>query len=160
MLVAMALWEANHQSDVLISNGLATMGYALPAAIGAALGSSDGGPVVCLTGDGGLGMCLSELETLARLALPVVVVVFNDAKLSLIAVKQRPTGHGGSGAVDYLKSDFALVARGLGLAAATVHDETEMRAVAKSAFEGRDPFLVDARIDSSGYPQVFAGLRG
>ena len=43
-------------------------------------------------------MALAELETLARLALDVVVVVFNDATLSLIAVKQDDEGHGGDGA--------------------------------------------------------------
>ena len=58
-------------------------------------------PVVAFTGDGGLGMTLMEIETAVRLRLRVVVVVFNDATLSLIKIKQRPAGHGGPEAVGY-----------------------------------------------------------
>ena len=68
MLVAMPLWEVDEPGEALISSGLATMGFALPAAIAAAL-ARPGRQVVCFTGDGGLGMALAELETLARLEL-------------------------------------------------------------------------------------------
>jgi acetolactate synthase-1/2/3 large subunit len=100
MLAAMPLWEADRAGDVLISSGLATMGFALPGAIAAAV-ADPARPVACLTGDGGLTMVLGELETLARLQLPVVVVVFNDASLSLIKIKQRADGHGGRDAVEF-----------------------------------------------------------
>ena len=88
MLVAMPLWEVDEPHRLLISSGLATMGYASPAAIAAAL-CLPGVPVVAFTGDGGLGMTLMEIETAVRLRLRVVVVVFNDAALSLIKIKQR-----------------------------------------------------------------------
>jgi acetolactate synthase-1/2/3 large subunit len=91
MLVAMAFWEVDEPRQCLISSGLATMAFALPAAIGASYASE--APVVCFIGDGGLGMCAAELETLARTGRDVRVVVFNDACLSLIRIKQtgRPT---------------------------------------------------------------------
>jgi acetolactate synthase I/II/III large subunit len=92
MLVAMPLWEVDEPHRLLISSGLATMGYALPAAIAAAL-CTPGVPIVAFTGDGGLGMTLMEIETAVRLRLRVVVVVFNDATLSLIKIKQRPADH-------------------------------------------------------------------
>ena len=93
-LAVMPFWPATAPLRLLISNGLATMGFALPAAIAAAL-ARPGLPVVCMVGDGGLAMTLAELETLARLQLPVTVVVFDDAALSLIEVKQKP-GQGGA----------------------------------------------------------------
>ena len=62
MLVAVPQWEVRATGDLLVSSGLATMGFALPAAIAAAL-VHPGRRVVCLTGDGGLGMTLAELET-------------------------------------------------------------------------------------------------
>ena len=80
-------WQALEPGELLISNGLATMGFALPAAIAAQL-VHPGRRVICFTGDGGLMMVASELETVARLRLPIVIVVFNDAALSLIEVKQ------------------------------------------------------------------------
>lgn len=80
----------------LVSNGLSTMGYALPAAIGAKMARPDV-PVVCFIGDGGMGMVVSELETAARLGLPVVVVVLADEAMSLIHLSKNwlathPTG--------------------------------------------------------------------
>ena len=68
MLVAMPLWEVGEPHEALISSGLATMGFALPAAIAAAI-ARPGRRVACLVGDGGLAMTLAELETLARLDL-------------------------------------------------------------------------------------------
>ena len=106
MLVAMPLWEVTEPGRLLISSGLATMGYALPAAIAAAL-CAPRVPVVAFTGDGGLGMTLAELETAVRLSLQVIVVVFNDAVLSLIEIKQKPAGQGGAEAVRYRPVSFA-----------------------------------------------------
>jgi len=83
-LAIMPFWPALEPKQLLISNGLATMGYALPAAIGAALARPEN-PTLCLVGDGGLGMTLAELETVARLNLPITIVVFNDSALSLTA---------------------------------------------------------------------------
>ena len=52
--------------------------------------------MVCFTGDGGLMMVAAELETAARLRLPIVIVVFNDAALSLIEMKQEQKGYAGA----------------------------------------------------------------
>jgi acetolactate synthase-1/2/3 large subunit len=65
MFPVMSLWPATEPGDVLISNGLSTMGFALPAGIGAAL-LDRSRPTVVFTGDGGLLMCLGELRTAAR----------------------------------------------------------------------------------------------
>jgi len=81
MLVAMPLWEVPGPRMLLTSSGLATMRYALPAAIAAAL-CAPRAPVLAFTGDGGLGMTLAEIETAVRLSLRVIVIVFNDAALS------------------------------------------------------------------------------
>ena len=159
MLVAVPLWETEAAGDLLVSSGLATMGFALPAAIAAALVHPDR-RVVCLTGDGGLGMTLAELETLARLQLDVVVVVFNDSTLSLIAIKQRGEGQGGTNAVRYRPTDYASIARGCGLAAETVPDEATLRRAMLAACERRGPTLLDVTVDPSGYRAVLEAIRG
>ena len=97
MFPATMLWPVAEPNGMLISNGLSTMGFALPAAIGAALADRRGArrdsrsrrPVVALTGDGGLLMCAGELLTAVRERLRVIVIVFSDASLSLIDIKQR-----------------------------------------------------------------------
>jgi acetolactate synthase-1/2/3 large subunit len=159
MLPAVPMWSVEAPGELLISSGLATMGFALPAAVAASLVHPDR-TVVCFTGDGGLGMVLGELETLARLRSRVVVVVFNDSSLSLIAIKQRPEGHGGPAAVDYRATDYAAVARGLGLAAEHVDDVDGYRA-ALAAAQGRDgPTLLDVRVDPSAYGALLDAVRG
>jgi acetolactate synthase I/II/III large subunit len=166
MLVAMPLWATDDADRVLISNGLATMGFALPAAIGAAF-ARPGEPVVCLVGDGGLGMVLAELETLARFRLDVTVLVFNDGVLSLIKLKQG-AGQGGVPAVGYRPVDFAAVASAMGVPAAVASDPAGLRRrlcragpdAAGPQWPARGPRLVDARVDPSGYPDVLRVIRG
>lgn len=144
---------------LLISNGLATMGFALPAAIGAAL-ARPGDPVVALTGDGGLSMVLAELETIGRLGLPITVVVFNDSALSLIEIKQR-SGHGGSSAVRYRPVDFAAVAAASGVPAEVVTSSAELAAAVAGSGDGADgPRLIDARVDPAAYPHLITTTRG
>ena len=116
--------------------------------------------IVCFTGDGGLGMCLAELETLARLNLPVTVIVLDDAGLSLIAAKQRPGADGGANAVRYREVDFAAVARSSGLPAVRVSERAALRATLAQARSSAGPLLVDAVIDPAGYPAVLGAIRG
>lgn len=159
MLYAVPAWPTRRPGELLISSGLATMGFALPAAIAAAL-VEPARRVVCFTGDGGLGMVLGELETLARLGLPVTVVVFDDAALSLIAAKQRADGHGGAGAVTYRPVDFAAVAAACGLAAERVADIGSYERALASAFDADGPNLIDVVVDPSAYSSVLDAVRG
>jgi acetolactate synthase-1/2/3 large subunit len=159
MLVAMELWTVAYPGHALVSSGLATMGFALPAAIAAALVHPDQ-RVVCFTGEGGLGMCLAELETIVRMNLAVTVVVLDDARLSLIELKQRGEGHGGRNAVRYGDVDFAALGAGMGLPGKRVTDATSIRRALTRAAETDGPFLVDAVIDPGAYVHVMAAIRG
>ena len=159
MLAVMPLWEVDQPGRLLISSGLATMGFALPAAIAAALGVP-GRPVVACTGDGGLGMTLAEIETAVRLRLRIVVVVFNDAALSLIKIKQRPAGQGGAEAVDYAPVSFAGVATAMGAAAAAAGTEAELVAALEAALRWDGPTVIDAAVDPACYPAIMELSRG
>jgi acetolactate synthase-1/2/3 large subunit len=156
MLVAMPLWPVEEPRQLLISNGLATMGFSVPAAVAAAL-ARPRRRVVCFVGDGGLGMTLAELETIARLWLNVAVVVLNDAALSLIEVKQEPH-HGGTASVRYGPTDFAAVAAAVGLPAAVVTNRDELERQLQAHPDG--PVLVDARVNPAVYPHVIRVTRG
>lgn len=159
MLAAVPLWEANGPGQLLISSGLATMGFALPAAVAASLVDPTR-HVVCFTGDGGIGMALAELETLARVRSKVIVVVFNDSTLSLIAIKQKTHDHGGEQAVKYAPTDFAAVATGCGLRAERIADAGSYAQALQRALEHDGPTLLDVSVDPSAYPSLFAAIRG
>ena len=178
MLPATMLWPVAKPNDMLISNGLSTMGFALPAAIGAALvdrgerapgagggrgagapGVSGGRPTVALTGDGGLLICAGELLTAVRERLHVIVVVFSDAALTLIDVKQqqRRMRRAGVAIGDVAWASIAESVRMAGYVATT---EEELEAAAKAALAHRGPSLIDARIDPSTYPEMLRIVRG
>ena len=112
MFSVMAFWPCDQPLDVLISNGLATMAYALPAAIAAAVKTPDR-MVMAFTGDGGLLMCLGELSTAVEQAVPIIVIVFNDQSLSLIDIKQQASGLPSRG-MRWETPNFSQVMEGLG----------------------------------------------
>ena len=158
MLPATMLWPVTDPNDMLISNGLSTMGFAVPAAIGAALVDRHR-PVVALTGDGGLLICAGELLTAVRERLPIVVVVFNDAALTLIDVKQqqRRMRRAGVATGDVA---WASIAESVRMAAHVATTEAELEAATKTALGHRGPSLIDARIDPSTYPEMLRVIRG
>jgi acetolactate synthase-1/2/3 large subunit len=143
---------------MLVSNGLSTMGFALPAAIGAALVDRSR-PVVALTGDGGLLMCAGELLTAAREKLRIIVIVFNDASLSLIEIKQQarrlPPAGVGLGAVRW-----TALAESVGVAGFEASTEAELERAITRASECDGPSLIDAKIDRSTYGEMLRVIRG
>jgi acetolactate synthase-1/2/3 large subunit len=159
MLPVMALWQAARPRDALISRGLATMGGALPSAIASALAEPHR-PVIAFTGDGGLMMCVSELGTAVQAGCrKLVVVVFNDAAMSMIEVKQRRRQLPLRG-MDYAPTDFAAVARGFGCDGIRVEAPDQLAAVMQQAFRAERPVVVDVAIDREAYHGVLRALRG
>ena len=158
MFAAMGLWQADAPNDVLKSNGLSTMGFALPAAIAAAL-EEPARPVVAMTGDGGLHMCLAELATAARHGCRIAVVVFNDAALSLIDIKQQRQQRASRG-VRFADMDHALVAQGLGCSGWRVAAAEPLAPALAEAFAHDGPALVDVVVDPGAYNAQYEALRG
>ena len=158
MFSCMAFWPARRQGDVLISNGLATMAFSLPAAIAMSLETPDR-PVIAFTGDGGLMMCTGELSTAAQHGAKLCIVVFNDATLSLIAIKQQSRQLPREG-VDWPRPDFAAIARGFGLAGYNAGTSEEYRAALDAALTRDGPSLIDVGVDPSGYLDQSIALRG
>jgi acetolactate synthase-1/2/3 large subunit len=134
------------------------MGFALPAAIASALAEPER-PVIAFTGDGGLSMTLGEVATAAERNCALVVVVFNDAALSLIDLKQQARGlprRGCRGAA----LDFAAAARALGVDGERVTALADLPVVLACALAARRPRLIDVAVDPSGYPALLKALRG
>ncbi|WP_409276045.1 acetolactate synthase large subunit [Neobacillus sp. SCS-31] len=97
---------------LVISNGLATMGIAIPGCIGAKLACPDA-PVIAVTGDGGALMNFAELETARRLGLSFLIIVINDSMLKL-EVKQMEKKFGESYGVTFQNPDFVKLAESFG----------------------------------------------
>ena len=158
MFPATMLWPVREPNGMLISNGLSTMGFALPAAIGAALLDQDG-PVIALTGDGGLMMCAAELLTAVRERLRVIVIVFSDKSLSLIDIKQQQRQYASSG-VSLGDVAWGALAGSFGVAAHLASTESELERALAQALDHRGPSLIEARIDPSSYGETLHAIRG
>ena len=158
MLPATMLWPASEPNHLLISNGLSTMGFAVPAAIGAAL-IDRRRPVAALTGDGGLLMCLGELLTAVRERLRIIVIVFSDASLSLIEIKQQarqlPPAGVALGAIAW-----PALAASFGVTAWVASDEAALEDAIEQALTCDGPSLIEARIDRSNYSATLRAVRG
>ena len=158
MFSATAFWECAAPRDVLISNGLASMGFALPAALAAALENPADG-AIAFTGDGGLMMCVAELATAAEAGAPCITIVFNDGALSLIDIKQQQRQLPPEG-VRWARPDFAAIAEGFGAKGFAAATEAEYITALEAAFARQGPSLIDVTVNPAGYAAQLQAMRG
>ena len=135
------MWDCVEAKGLVQSSGLCTMGCAVPLAMGLKLASPDR-PVVSFSGDAGFLMVAGELATAAELGLAPIFVVFVDASLALIELKQRQRQMANNG-VDFACHDFAAMGRAFGGNGVTVRDRAGMRAALTDALDA-DRFTVIA----------------
>jgi acetolactate synthase-1/2/3 large subunit len=132
----------------LTSGGLGTMGFGLPAAIGAALVSGNS-PIICITGDGSLMMNVQELATLAELQLNVKIVLLDNASLGMVR-QQQELFHGRR----YLASkshttlDWVSIARAFGICAYDLEIAPDREHVLARAMATFGPVLIRVPIDA------------
>jgi thiamine pyrophosphate-dependent acetolactate synthase large subunit-like protein len=129
----------------LFCNAFQSVGLALGAAIGAAVARPDRITVAAL-GDGGAFLALQELDTAARLGVPVLVVVWDDAAYGAEVHHFGPMGEDVAIA-RFPDADLAAIARGAGVQAHTVRTVDDLAPVAEWAADPAGPFLLDAKVD-------------
>jgi acetolactate synthase-1/2/3 large subunit len=134
-------------NTLLISNGFASMGFSLPAAIGAKLLNPDK-KVLAVCGDGGFMMNVHELETARRLGLNLVVVIFKDGGYNLIKWKSI-NKFGSSFGVDFTNPDFVKLAESFGAEGMAVQSADAIENVLNWAFSRKGPVITDVPIDYS-----------
>ncbi|HEX2031091.1 MAG TPA: thiamine pyrophosphate-binding protein [Actinomycetota bacterium] len=128
----------------LFTQAFQSIGLGLSSAIGAAVARPDRLTVACL-GDGGALMAAGEFETLVRLALPILVVVYNDAAYGAEVHHFRPQGYPVD-LVRYPDPDLAGLARGLGAEAATVRSLDDLEGLEKWLERREGPFVLDVKV--------------
>ncbi len=135
----------------LTSGGLGTMGFGLPAAIGAALVSS-GSPVICLSGDGSLLLNIQELATLAELDLDVRIILLDNAALGLVRQQQELFYGKRLVASGFARrTDFVSIASAFGIRATDLGGECDPGRAFEQAMRTRGPWLVRVPIDPAAH---------
>ena len=158
------MWAAQYAKrslprTFLSSGGLGTMGYGLPAAMGAAVGCPDK-EIWLISGDGSIMMNCQELATLAEQQLPVKIIVLNNRGLGMVRQWQRMFfGKRCFGSKHEMDTNFPQLAEALGVKGLRAANVNELAEAIKTAKAWNGPVLIDARIieEANVYPMVAPG---
>ena len=142
-------WRTRHPYGQLMTNGWSSMGFGIPAALGAKLACPDV-PVVCITGDGGYMMMAGELATARRIGKNVVIIVLSDTKLELIRLKQKKRGKVTEGTT-LSDAQPPLTEYMFGVPVLPADSSDSFRAALVEAFSAEGPVVVHAIVDQSEY---------
>jgi len=152
-------YNVDQPRHFLSSGGLGTMGFGLPAAMGAKVGCP-GKQVVLFTGDGSIMMCCQEFATLHRYGIPVKVFVLHNNVLGMVNQWQR-LFFGGRESQSVIKDlvDFPAMTKAMGVDGTKVSDPAKLDRVVKAALASKDSMLVDVAIpnDENVFPMVPGG---
>ena len=145
------MWEAQYYlheraGGLITSGGLGTMGFALPAAVGAAIGRPDC-PVWAVAGDGGFQMTFQELATVVQERLPIKIVLLNNGYLGMVRQWQEFFFDGRYSGTPIFGPNFAKLAEAYGIPAITVKKKDQVAQAVKEAAASDGAIVVDFQIE-------------
>lgn len=145
-LWAFQMMRARGPDRYVTAGSWAGMGVGLPGAIGASLANPDT-PVLCLTGDGGLLMCLQELHTAVEEDIPLTVVVFDNADYGTISKSPEIAEYGGGRQFAWQSPDYEQIAEGFGCRSTAVETPAETATAVAEGLDRDDVTVVSVSID-------------
>lgn len=143
-------WAARHldvgpEQRFQISGGLASMAFALPAAIGAQLSYPDR-RVIGIAGDGAFGMLMADFATAVRYKLPIVMIVLRNDKLGFISLEQESAGLPDWG-TEVANPDYAKFAEACGGVGFSISHPDEIAPALENAFSSNQPCVIEVAVD-------------
>jgi acetolactate synthase-1/2/3 large subunit len=157
-MVACRYAKFNESRSNVTSGGLGTMGFALPAAIGAKFGAPDR-TVVAIIGDGGFQMTLQELGTIMQSEVNVKIMILNNRFLGMVRQWQQLFHDKRYSFVNITSPNFVTVASGFGIAGKTVNEREELQQAMKEMLDHDGPFLLEVMVgrENNVFPMVPQG---
>ncbi|MDR1330850.1 MAG: biosynthetic-type acetolactate synthase large subunit [Tannerella sp.] len=157
-MMSVRYFRYSRTRSVVSSGGLGTMGYGLPAAIGAKLGAPER-TVCCFVGDGGLQMTLQELGTVMQEHLNLKIILLNNDFLGMVRQWQALFWHGRYSFTEMENPDFVTIARAYRLGARAVSERDELDGAIREMLDYDGGYLLVAHVEKTGmvYPMVPAG---
>jgi len=157
-MVACRYAKLNHTRSNITSGGLGTMGFALPAAIGAKFGALDK-TVVAVIGDGGFQMTLQELGTIMQSGVDVKILILNNHFLGMVRQWQELFNERRYSFVDIQSPDFVKVASGYGIDGKSISDRADLVGALKEMLDHKGSFLLEVMVtkENNVFPMVPQG---
>ena len=144
-LFATRYFKYHHHRSICTSGGLGTMGYGMPAAIGATFAAPER-TVCCFMGDGGFQMCIEELGTIMEQKSPVKMIVMNNHYLGNVRQWQDMFWLRRKSFTKMMNPDYSLIAKGYGIAYEAVADRQDLAAAVKRMLTTDGPFILECQI--------------
>ena len=132
----------NPDRKILVSGGSGTMGFGLPAAIGAAIADPDK-TVVCITGDGSLQMSLGELTVCKDHELNIKILILNNGYLGMVRQLQEKKFNERYSQTKISNPDFIKLAQSFGIDAIKINSANDIDNALKKAFSQKEPYIID-----------------
>ena len=157
-MIAVRYFEFTKSRSCVTSGGLGTMGYGLPASIGAQIAAPDR-TVVAMIGDGGFQMTIQELGTIAQNKLPVKMVLLNNHFLGMVRQWQQLFFEKRYSFTELSNPDFITIARGFGIPGIKVDERSNLDAAVQQMLDHPGPFLLEVTIEKEDnvFPMVPSG---
>ena len=143
-LFATRYFKYHHQRSICTSGGLGTMGYGMPAAIGATFAAQR--TVVCFMGDGGFQMNLQELGTIMEQQAPVKMILLNNHYLGNVRQWQDMFWNRRKSFTKMLNPNYELIASGYGIPYEAVTDRNNLKAAVSRMLAAKGPFILECAI--------------
>lgn len=157
-MIAARYFGFNQSRSCVTSGGLGTMGYGLPASMGAQI-AAPGRTVVAMIGDGGFQMTIQELGTIAQNNLPVKIVLLNNHFLGMVRQWQQLFFEKRYSFTELTNPDFITIAKGFGIPGTKVDERDDLDAAVKQMLDQPGPFLLEVTIEKEDnvFPMVPSG---
>jgi acetolactate synthase I/II/III large subunit len=157
-MMAMRYYHYRRPNSWVASGGLGTMGFALPAALGAQMAAPDR-TVVAIIGDGCFQMTLQELGTIWQHKLPVKIVIFNNNFLGMVRQWQQLFFDNRYSQVELINPDFVAITKGFGIPAEKVSEREELNDALDRMFRHDGPYLLEVLVEKEAnvFPMVPSG---
>lgn len=157
-MIAARYFGFRQSRSVVTSGGLGTMGYGLPASVGAQLAAPDR-TVVAMIGDGGFQMTIQELGTIAQNHLPVKIVLLNNHFLGMVRQWQQLFFEKRYSFTELTNPDFIMISKGFGIPGVKVEQREDLEAAVDQMLSHDGPFLLEVAIEKEDnvFPMVPSG---
>jgi acetolactate synthase-1/2/3 large subunit len=157
-MVACRYAKFNESKSNITSGGLGTMGFALPAAIGAKFGAPER-TVVAIIGDGGFQMTLQELGTIMQSKVDVKIMILNNEFLGMVRQWQQLFHDKRYSFVDITSPDFVMLAKSYGIAGQRISERTDLKGAIKEMMEHKESYLLEVMVgkENNVFPMVPQG---
>ena len=144
-LFATRYFKYHHQRSICTSGGLGTMGYGMPAAIGATFGAPDR-TVCCFMGDGGFQMCIEELGTIMEQQAPVKMILMNNHYLGNVRQWQDMFWQRRKSFTKMMNPCYELIARGYGIPYEAVTERAKLKDAVGKMLAAEGPYIMECAI--------------